>query len=102
MAKRLRVVEQMARYIDAEEVLEAMNEVEERLENCMCIPSYATAKQLVREFPTADVVEVVRCKDCMYSKESDEIFGIVDYKCSKLNTTCLSANDFCSYGKKVE
>lgn len=48
----------------------------------------------------ADVVEVVRCKDCKYSEETEPVFGIVDYTCKRLLTNCLSAEDFCSYGER--
>lgn len=54
----------------------------------------------IENAPTADVVEVVRCKDCRYSREQDKVFGITDYKCSKHNVSCLSPYDFCSYGER--
>ena len=54
------------------------------------------------DIPTADVVEVVRCKDCEYAKKSKVVLGIPDYKCLKTNITCLDADDFCSYGERKD
>lgn len=45
--------------------------------------------------PTADVVEVVRCKDCKYHAEFSS-------KCNKLNLTPMWPNDYCSYGERAE
>lgn len=47
--------------------------------------------------PTADVVEVVRCKGCrFYLPQPDKtgVCGIHDY--------CTDPNDFCSFGEKAE
>ena len=55
-----------------------------------------------RHKPTADVVEVVRCKDCKYSEREKAVLGIVDYKCTKHTITCLLDDDFCSYGERRE
>ena len=49
-----------------------------------------------------DVVKVIRCKDCKYALRSDVVFGIPDFKCLITSATCLSADDFCSYGKRKE
>lgn len=56
---------------------------------------------VLRNLPAADVVEVVRCKDC-------ECWGGVTlgFRClhfSGMNTTvCTTENDFCSCGQKKE
>lgn len=49
-----------------------------------------------------DMQEVVRCKDCRYSKISKVILGIPAYKCLITNTTCLDVDDFCSYGERKD
>lgn len=48
-------------------------------------------------FPAADVVEVVRCKDCMYCQK-DELgrWCFNDYENE------LRDDDFCSHGKRKE
>ena len=48
--------------------------------------------------PTADVVEVVRCKDCKYWAEEKD-FGMF---CSHWGSTLAESqeDDFCSYGER--
>jgi len=36
---------------------------------------YETAKEMIKTMPTADVVEVVRCKDCKYRDDDGMCFG---------------------------
>ena len=52
------------------------------------------ANQIIDAFdylPTADVVPVVRCKDCEYNNE-----------CSVQDFGEMHQNDFCSHGKRKE
>lgn len=70
-----------------------------------------TALQTLKEHgiglgETADVVEVVRCKNCKYSKftpcEEEELKDCpLVYECC-LSGDCYTENDFCSLGKKKE
>lgn len=48
--------------------------------------------------PTADVVEVVRCKDCKYARK------MVDgaYFCCVDHRLAHGENDFCSYGERKD
>lgn len=76
----------MARYIDAD--------------------AYEFPGDLINE-PTADVVEVVRCKDCKYwrSKNSKDTQGICvcgDMDMNYGGEFYPFANDFCSYGERRE
>lgn len=51
--------------------------------------------------PTADVVEVVRCKDCMHW--GGVTYGFVCRKFSGIETKiCMGADHFCSYGERKE
>lgn len=64
------------------------------------------AIQKLNEEPTADVVEVVRCKDCKYSVllGNIEIDGIEEpctIKC-KYESYILGADDFCSLGERKD
>ena len=52
------------------------------------------------EIPTADVVEVVRCKDCKYFKMMGTTPRCNFYK--GLATTVNSTTDYCSYGERKE
>lgn len=49
-----------------------------------------------------DMQEVVRCKDCKYSKKGNVVFDIPEYECLKTDMTCLDADDFCSYGERKD
>jgi len=61
----------------------------------------------LRDYPAADVVEVVRCKDCKYYKES--IHFVPDKMCYKYKDNAgntvgyiKSGYDFCSYGERKD
>ena len=45
----------------------------------------------VENFPTEDVVEVVRCKDCKFYGNGD---------CSVQSVRSMWPNDYCSYGER--
>ena len=49
--------------------------------------------------PAADVVEVVRCKDCKYAKPMSFKGYFV---CKRHHKYCRKADDFCSYGERRE
>ena len=51
--------------------------------------------ECIDNVPTADVVAVVRCKDCIYANQftDDKVW------CS-LGATSYRPNDFCSYGER--
>ena len=66
------------------------------------------------EFPAADVVEVVRCRECKYwGDEAGELQrsdGVLFARCKVHNYLldgrhtgwCPTENDFCSYGERKE
>ena len=52
-------------------------------------------------FPSnADVVEVVRCKDCKYSIEIKESDNIICRHPSQHSTYERTGDDYCSYGER--
>lgn len=55
--------------------------------------------RIINEQPAADVVEVVRCKDC---KHSYFVKACSKYECRKGCGTLKYSNDFCSYGERKE
>ena len=56
------------------------------------------AERYLRNRPAADVVEVVRCKDCKHSELTpDEL----SYWCDKHEHCLLKDDDFCSYGERI-
>lgn len=91
----------MARYIDADKL---RNRVKIQT-NPYGKPTLEYASGLkvlvmIDQEPTADVEEVVRCKDCQYCKESevtDRLF--CDWHREYFET---EADNFCSYGERKE
>lgn len=79
----------MSRYIDAE-LLEPDTEWDFYEE---CYISYSQINIDTAE--TADVVEVVRCKDCIYWRDSD-------HTCKHSFTSPKCANDYCSKGERKD
>ena len=68
---------------------------------------YVDAKQ-ISDAPTADAVEVVRCKDCKYYCK-DKINGVIcRHPALDFDTECFdhwintNPDDFCSYGERKE
>lgn len=54
---------------------------------------------LLAKMPTADVVEVVRCKNC---KHIGHELRFRKYSCKLYQMPYCSENDFCSYGKRKD
>ena len=68
----------MARYIDADALVEELESLQVTVTGLRCgkgvlnefVKEYRKSViKIVQELPTADVVEVVRCKDCIHSEE---------------------------------
>ena len=64
-------------------------------------------EEVVEDTPTADVVEVIRCKDCEYwqSKNSKDTQGVClcgDKDMNYGGEFYPFASDFCSYAQKKE
>lgn len=91
------------RYIDAEKAVE-----EARLSYCKDCNSYNGVKcsacafddamSYIEDSPTADVVEVVRCKDCVYWQDNNDGYPHKECRWGKDETP--DAYDFCSYGER--
>lgn len=87
----------MSRYIDAYNLMKALEEDIPITDNP--IEVMASVIATLEEQPTADVVEVVRCKDCEYG-QSYNMFG--SRYCIKHNDVAVKDNDFCNYGERAE
>jgi hypothetical protein len=66
----------------------------------------AMAKSIISGQPAADVVEVVRCKDCMYGEHCYPSKRIGEeaepaYWC-KFMDQIVSVDGYCAYGKKMD
>ena len=87
----------MSRYIDADKIISHLNDEIEACENPDVYSqpvAYGTylglqyARSIVETAETADVVQVVRCKDCIHIGED----GV---------TQETAENDFCSFAKEA-
>lgn len=61
-----------------------------------------TVSQMLDMFSPADVVQVVRCKDCEWAVKSTELPGWYMCKCEEAFDYYAKPDDFCSYGKRRE
>ncbi len=55
---------------------------------------------LIKQEPAADVVEVVRCKDCKHRRENEILATELSW-CRRFAES-VKPNDFCSYGERKE
>lgn len=79
-------------YVEKEKVLEiAKDEYYSDFHKSMA--DLTSLRELLEDSPTADVVEVVRCKDCKFLMFSD-FYG----ECSNGHMCIVSPDDFCSRG----
>ncbi len=95
----------MSRYIDADALRKAMyneafeTDTEMQKWDSGCWIRYKLFENILEQQPTADVVEVVRCKDCKYGHQytNDKVH------CSLGNDMyAYRPNDYCSYGERRE
>lgn len=86
----------MARYIDAEKQEKDGWWATRNYQQDAKTNVYETKK--MTDFPTADVVEVVRCKDCKYHE--DEVPGMV--WCPHIIGNWVNDNWFCAEGNRKE
>lgn len=79
----------MAEYINRAELIENLNKFAPEHYN-------ALINQIITKQPTADVVKVVRCKDCIYAEESTVKRPVFCNKIGIYN----GKYDFCSCGER--
>lgn len=84
----------MAEYIEREVAVSQANFIHGRWDDV-----YVSAATLMA-MPAADVVPVVRCKDCKYWQDNND--GYPHEECRWGHGETPDANDFCSYGEREE
>ncbi len=88
----------MPRYIDADALIIEIDMSEE-------ISAYDAIvfEEMVNKQPTADVVEVVRCKNCKYYLRSNEKCELLDTRLHFYETDNTWTEDaFCAWGERRE
>ena len=100
------------RLIDADRALEIVRDQGFAHPNAYHLTNYATL--ILREAPTVDAVEVLRCRDCKYwGDEAGKLQrsdGVLFARCKVHNYLidgrhtgwCPTENDFCSYGERKD
>ena len=88
----------MSEYIERKAVINKVNEIPAHFDNGDIRYGTELAIQTIKDTPTADVVEVVRCKDCRHYVAE---YCTRDIK-SRTNMFYMRADDFCSYGERKD
>lgn len=88
----------MAEYIAREVLLAQLRAIESYNASPMYRRGYDDCVVTVLNAPAADVVPVVRCKDCKYRTE--ERRGLV--RCRAFNYMPMCVDNFCSYGERKD
>ena len=85
------------RLIDANRAMEIVRNQGIAHPNAYHLTNYATL--ILREAPTVDAVEVVRCREC---KHCDPETHHCDHHMGTVAPLRREPDDFCSYGKRKE
>ena len=87
----------MPKYIEREKLIENICAIQD-----LRTLSTKTIGEAISKTPAADVVEVVRCKDCVwwYPREYGSVIGRCENPYNGLANEYIEEDDFCSYGKK--
>lgn len=90
----------MSRYIDADALAQQVCVQLCTASNC------SNVLKMIHDVPTADVVEVVRCKDCKYYRKNISCVGGLYNGCSEWlnegNEIEVREDDYCSFGERRE
>jgi hypothetical protein len=86
----------MSKYINAETLIEMLNA---KADMALGTPKavFGNVIKMIDLLPPADVVTVVRCKDCKHLMFSD-MYG----ECSQAHMGIVRPDDFCSYGERKD
>ena len=87
----------MARLINADNICLTTQTYTD--ENGEALVSLRDVKKAIAQTPTEDAVCVVRCKDCVYSREDADVVDL--YGCA-LMRDMRKGSDYCNYGARKE
>ena len=94
----------MSRYIDVTDIAKQIADFKRGINspNSDYMTGYICAlsvtEGMIADAPAADVVEVVRCKDCKHYIAS---YCTRDIK-GRTNMFYMTENDYCSYGERID
>lgn len=92
----------MAKYKDVDRLMAILEYRCNEADNVEAWLAFAMACEDVRDLPDADVVEVIRCKDCKYGDTGTDEIGRQFYKCIGLHYGSVSPTGYCSYGERKD
>lgn len=84
----------MSRYVDLDKVKEVIFKI---MSDRKVVHKHRALNRNIKQLPIADVVEVVRCKDCEIATKDIMCDGW--YFCHN-NQMAHNPNHFCGYGRK--
>lgn len=95
----------MSDYIKREDAIQAIvgHLVPKQYDGNLVNAGFEVAHEIVDALPSADVVEVVRCKDCKYWKPYTSQYGTGQFcecPCSFGGQGIKKPDDYCSYGER--
>ena len=90
----------MAKYVDCEKAKEMFNRYYHNLQGSEAQTLVCDMKQAFLELPAADVVEVVRCKDCKFYKKDTDYCKEHNKGYCEFDNTVKSKMHFCGYGER--
>lgn len=94
----------MPRYIDAEKlpnaIGKALNKLDEEISPLVLTEVCISIGRAIKEAPTADVEEVVRCCDCTYAHFNPDANA---FKCQRRGyySEEVKPDDFCNHGVRI-
>ena len=91
----------MSEYIERKAVINKVSEIPAHFDSGDIRYGIEIAIQAIKDTPAADVVEVVRCKDCKHFRFSD-MFSDMYGECSQAHIRIVRPDGFCSYGERKD
>jgi len=73
-------------------------------ESGLCYDNWLEVRNEINAIPSAESVEIVRCKDCIHAEHRKQMPNQAYCKRDKLSTFCVAHDDddFCKYGERKE
>ena len=93
----------MEAYITKNQAIHAMEQVTQP--ECFIEDTRKNFARIIEELPAADVVEVVRCKDCADFRPwggQSKLGDCMVYVCDGENPFTMEETDFCSDGDRMD
>ena len=90
----------MVEYIEREAAIDAIMKVYVRTAGYKARERVIEAEEAVHRLPVADVVPVVRCKDCIYEKDAK--WNRKGFRICPATHMEIVDDDLCSYGERKE